>query len=81
MKQEINILGESRIQLIEKEKLNSELENRLENELFRSQNYQKVNLELQEKINHYKIKYSGDNSLEHLTSVIQAQKDEIENLR
>ena len=81
MKNEINILSDTRVMLVEKERINVDLESRLENEVFRSQNYQKVNNELSEKLTHYKIKYSGENSLENLTSLIQVQKDEIENLK
>ena len=81
MKEEINILSEARIQLSEKEKHNSDLENRLENELFRSQNYQKQNNELNEKLLSFKIKYSGENSLENMTATIQNMKDEIDSLR
>ncbi len=81
LKEELNILGEARLQLMEKEKLNSELESKLESEVLRSQNYQKVNNEISEKLMQYKMKYSGENSLENLTSLIDNQKQEIENLK
>lgn len=67
--------------LLEAENYLSDLENLFEKEKNKNENLNKINIEINDKLDHILDKYSGENSLDNLKSLIESKDNEIVNLK